>query len=76
MRSWTSPIILDQKFFQGDNLAEGGKEFMKRMNDYRTQVSAIVPAGIKSSVEARFETGDANGKVEKRDGEQARLDQL
>jgi gliding motility-associated protein GldM len=59
---------LDQKFFQGDNLAAGGKEFMKRINDYRTQVAAIVPAGIKGSIEARFETGDANGKVEKRDG--------
>lgn len=59
---------LDQKFFQGDNLAEGGEEFMKRLNDYRTQVAAIVPEGLKASVMARFETGDANGKVEKRDG--------
>ena len=59
---------LDGLFFQGDNLAEGGKEFMKRMNDYRTQVSAIVPSGIKASVEARFQTGDKEGKVEKRDG--------
>ena len=60
--------FLDQKFFQGDGLAEGGKEFMKRLNDYRTQVSAIVPDGIKKSVEARFTTGGADGKVEKRDG--------
>jgi gliding motility-associated protein GldM len=59
---------LDQKFFQGDNLAAGGKEFMKRINDYRTQVAAIVPKGIKEAVKARFEVGDANGKVEKRDG--------
>ncbi|RKN83404.1 gliding motility protein GldM [Ulvibacterium marinum] len=59
---------LDQQFFQGDNLAKGGKEFMKRITDYRTQVAAIVPAGIKESIKARFETGDANGKVEKRDG--------
>ncbi|WP_298478031.1 gliding motility protein GldM [uncultured Maribacter sp.] len=63
--------FLDQKFFQGDNLAEGGKEFMKRINDYRTQISAILPANmkdVKASVGTRFETGDANGKVEKRDG--------
>lgn len=59
---------LDQKLFQGDQLGEGGKEFMKKLNDYRTQVAAIVPGGIKESVKARFETGDANGKVEKRDG--------
>ncbi|MDO6491877.1 MAG: gliding motility protein GldM [Cellulophaga sp.] len=58
---------LDQKFFSGENLAEGGKEFMKRINDYREQVSKLVPEKIKSSVKARFETGDANGKVEKKD---------
>jgi len=63
------PDFLDQKFFQGDGLSEGGKEFMKRINDYRTQVAAIVPEGLKSSVMARFETGDPkDGKVEKRDG--------
>src|SRR5680860_89416 len=63
-----TPDYLDQKFFQGDNLAEGGKEFMKRINDYRKNVAAIVPAGIKESVNARFKTGDDKGKVVKRDG--------
>lgn len=62
---------LDQKFFQGDNLAPGGKEFLKRITDYRNQVIAILPESmkeVKASVKSRFETGDANGKVEKRDG--------
>ncbi len=62
---------LDKTFFQGDNLSEGGKEFLKKLNDYRTQVSAILPenmADVKASVQARFETGDANGKVENREG--------
>ncbi len=59
---------LDQKLFQGDKLSAGGKEFLKRITDYRTQVSAMVPQALKESVEARFQTGDANGKVEKRDG--------
>ncbi|MBM1104633.1 gliding motility protein GldM [Aurantibacter crassamenti] len=59
---------LDQKLFQGDALGEGGKEFMKRLNDYRTNVAAIAPASVKEAVKTRFETGDANGKVEKRDG--------
>src|SRR5665811_2110688 len=63
-----TPDYLDQKFFQGDNLAEGGEEFMKRINDYRNNVAAIVPEGIKESVNARFKTGDDKGKVEKRDG--------
>ena len=58
---------LDQKFFSGDNLAEGGKEFMKRIEDYRSKVSELVPSRLKASVVARFETGDANGKVEKKD---------
>lgn len=63
---------LDQKFWQGDNLAPAGKEFMKRLNDYRSQVLSILPEkgmdDIKESVKARFETGDAKGKVERRDG--------
>ncbi|MEO9512624.1 MAG: gliding motility protein GldM [Flavobacteriaceae bacterium] len=59
---------LDQTLFQGDNLSPEGKEFMKRINDYKTQVAAIVSPKLKGSVEARFQTGDANGKVEKRDG--------
>ncbi|WP_190809866.1 gliding motility protein GldM [Flagellimonas sp. S3867] len=59
---------LDQKLFQGDNLSKDGQEFMKRINDYRTQVAAIVPEKLKESVETRFQTGDEKGKVEKRDG--------
>lgn len=54
---------LDQKFFQGDNLSEGGQEFLKKINDYRTQVSALVPERMRSSVVSRFETGDKDGKV-------------
>ncbi|MDE3742845.1 gliding motility protein GldM [Maribacter polysaccharolyticus] len=60
--------FLDQKFFQGDNLAPDGKEFMKRINDYRTQVAKIAPESLKEAVSLRFQTGDDNGKVEKRDG--------
>ncbi|QLG45829.1 type IX secretion system motor protein PorM/GldM [Costertonia aggregata] len=59
---------LDQKFFQGDNLTAGGKEFLKRINDYRDQVSVLVPTRMKASVESRFKTGDENGKETKRDG--------
>ncbi len=62
---------LDQKFFQGDNLAPTGKEFMKRINDYRSQVTAILGSGfpeVKEAVNERFKTGDENGKVERRDG--------
>ncbi len=58
---------LDQKFFQGDNLAEGGKEFLKKINDYRTQVGALVPERLQGTVKSRFNTGDENGKVENRD---------
>lgn len=62
---------LDQKFFQGDNLASTGKEFMKRITEYRTQISAILGdrfPDVKDATNARFQTGDANGKVERRDG--------
>ncbi|MBT8205723.1 MAG: gliding motility protein GldM [Eudoraea sp.] len=62
---------LDQKLFKGDNLAPGGKEFMKRINDYRAQVNGILPkefTEVREAVDARFKTGDAKGKVERRDG--------
>lgn len=62
---------LDQKFFQGDNLAPEGKEFLKRITDYRTQITAVLPEGmndVEAAVQTRFETGDENGKVLKRDG--------
>jgi gliding motility-associated protein GldM len=58
---------LNQHFFQGDNLAEGGQEFMKRINDYRKEIAKLVPASLKSTVEIRFEVGDENGKVLTRD---------
>ena len=60
--------FLDQKLFQGENLSEGGKKFMSNLTGYRDQVAAIVPAALKQSVIDRFQTGDENGKVEKRDG--------
>ncbi len=59
---------LDQKLFQGDNLSDGGKEFMKRLTEYRENVAAIVPASLKSSVVDRFRTGNEEGKVQAKDG--------
>jgi gliding motility-associated protein GldM len=62
---------LDQKFFQGDNLAPEGKKFMEHLNGYRDQVLAIVGEqfpDVADEAKSRFETGDANGKVERRDG--------
>lgn len=61
---------LDQKFFQGDNLSDGGQEFMKRITEYRDNVAAIVPASLKSSVIDRFSTGNEEGKVKAKDGMQ------
>ena len=59
---------LDQKFFQGDNLSKDGKEFLNRIETYSKEVSALVPERLQATVKSRFSTGDANGKVEKRDG--------
>ncbi|WP_293293634.1 gliding motility protein GldM [Allomuricauda sp.] len=63
---------LDQKFFQGDNLGPEGKKFMDYINNYRDGVINALPEGkfesLKAAVKARFATGDAEGKVEKRDG--------
>lgn len=62
---------LDQRFFPGDKVSADGAEFLQRLTDYRTKVSAVLPESmgdVKASVKTRFETGDDNGKVEKRDG--------
>ncbi|TDT43768.1 gliding motility-associated protein GldM [Maribacter spongiicola] len=59
---------LDQKLFQTEGLSEDGKKFMSNLTSYRDQVAAIVPKALKQSVIDRFQTGDENGKVEKRDG--------
>jgi len=62
---------LDQKFWQGDNLAPQGQEFMKRIHEYRTNVLNILGddfGQVKEIVNARFKTGDENGKVKRRDG--------
>ena len=64
--------FLDNLFFQGDNLKPEGKKFLEMINTYRDGVVAELPEGkfedIKDAVKTRFATGDAEGKVEKRDG--------
>lgn len=60
--------FLDNYFWQGENLTENGEKFMQMITDYRTKVTAIAPPALKEAVEARFATGDENGKVESRDG--------
>ena len=59
--------FLDGKFFQGDNLTPEGEKFLAKVGEYRDGVVKIYP-GVKDAAEARFKTGDENGKVEKRDG--------
>lgn len=62
---------LDEKFFQGDNLAEEGKRFMENIHGYRDNVLAILGdkfPEVSEAVKTRFQTGDENGKVERRDG--------
>src|SRR5690606_5127481 len=62
---------LDQRFFQGGQLGADGKEFLDRLENYRSQITTVMPEeleAVKSSVKTRFETGDENGKVTKRDG--------
>ncbi len=62
---------LDQMFWQGDNLTKEGQEFMSRIKNYRTEVSGILPEGmleVKAALNTRFETGDADGKLKRRDG--------
>tara|TARA_R110002049_G_scaffold239228_4_gene412317 strand:- start:3015 stop:4586 length:1572 start_codon:yes stop_codon:yes gene_type:complete len=63
---------LDQKFFQGDNLAPEGKKFMEKLIGYRTEVAGILTkekmGSIAASVKDRFNSGDAKNEVKNRDG--------
>src|SRR5690606_19379011 len=62
---------LDQRFFQGGQLSAEGKEFLDKLETYRSQISEAMPQeleAVKSLAQTRFETGDENGKVVKRDG--------
>lgn len=57
---------LDQKFFQGDNLAPEGQKFLSNLENYREKILTTLPESmseIKGAVQTRFETGDENGKV-------------
>nr|WP_299387825.1 gliding motility protein GldM [Allomuricauda sp.] len=63
---------LDNLFFKGDNLKPEGQKFLDGVTNYREKILAALPENmseIKGAVQTRFETGDANGKVERqRDG--------
>jgi gliding motility-associated protein GldM len=62
--------FLDEEFFQGDNYTAEGKEFVDRINGYRTKVSNILGSDFKdvaSTLENRFTTGE-DGKATNRDG--------
>lgn len=60
----------DELFYKGGVIQPTGKEFVKKINDYRTQVLAIlgddfqkVAAGVKNE----FQTGDEKGNVKTRE---------
>lgn len=62
---------LDEKFFQGDNLAEEGKRFLDFIHNYQEEVLQILGdrfPEVSEAVKTRFQTGDENGKVKRRDG--------
>lgn len=64
------PDFLDQYFFKGDNYTEEGQEFVTKINEYRTAVTAVLDSfpEVKETVEERFDTGGEEGKVKNRDG--------
>ncbi|MBV1922893.1 MAG: gliding motility protein GldM [Flavobacteriaceae bacterium] len=61
------PDFLDRRFFGGDKLKAEGQEFVGKIDDYRTKMSAVLGADypdIKKSIDANFGTGE----VTRRDG--------
>ncbi len=62
------PDFLDTKFFQGDKLKSGGKEFLAEMNDYRTGMLSLFGEeypDVAVSIENDFSTAP----ILNRDGE-------
>ena len=62
------PDFLDTKFFQGDKLKPGGKEFLAEMNDYRTGMLSLFGEeypDVAVSIENDFSTAP----ILNRDGE-------
>ncbi len=64
------PDFLDQYFFKGDNYTPEGQEFVNKIEEYRSSVTAVLDSfpELKGTVEDRFDTGGEEGKVENRDG--------
>jgi len=53
--------FLDQNFFKGDNLSEGGQKFVSEINEYRNGMLAIVGDSypdIAQDIEKKFSTDD------------------
>ena len=63
------PDFLDRRFFQGDKLKPEGQEFLDKINEYRTEMLAVLGGDypdIESSIRANFSTDP----VERRDGKE------
>ena len=70
---------LDNRFFKGDNYTKDGQEFINNIENYRNKTVAIIESisdslmnadtkkSLIASINTRFSTGDANGKVKNRD---------
>lgn len=55
------PDHLDQNFFQGDNLSPKGKEFVDKINEYRSGMLTVLNGDfpeISSDVEKKFSTAE------------------
>lgn len=62
---------LDERFFKADGLKPEGQTFFNNLVDYRTEIEGLLGkegAGLKSTIEERFNTGDKDNKVLKSDG--------
>ena len=63
------PDFLDQKFFNGDNLSPEGKEFKEKVENYKTQMSALIadtyPA-ISEDIERKFSTAEEENREGKK----------
>ncbi len=63
--------FLNDLFFSGEGYSPEGQEFVDKINNYRTEVAALLGEDFKdvsAALQPRFNTGDENGDAENRKG--------
>lgn len=60
--------FFDRRFFNGDNYKPEGKEFLDKINDYRTSMMAALPDSLYPNIRRSIDNNFSTAEVTNRDG--------